>query len=138
MATRLGMLAYEMLLLTFCFYLFSSASGGIEDPILIRYPELGAASAPSWLHEGVRATYYVIAAPPAGEMEKTGNGLMQIDVVALEGGKAAINTEQYAPYPNGGMRPILNMGSVAPEGCGDFWCNPEVCRRFQTKQTTPA
>jgi hypothetical protein len=60
MAKRLGMLAYEMLLLTFCFYLFSSASGapiitgGIEDPILIRSPELGAATAPSWLQEVVR------------------------------------------------------------------------------------
>ena len=108
MESRLRTLAYEMLLLTFCFYSISLASsapmlrGGIEDPILIRYPELGAASAPSWLQEGVRATYYVIAAAPAGEMEKTGNSLIQIDVVALEGGKAAINTSDMRLTPTAG------------------------------------
>jgi len=133
---RLGIIIYGMLLLASYFYLITLASsapavtGGIEDPILIRYPELNSAPAPSWLQEGMRATYYVIAAVPAGETEKTGNGLIQIDVVAIDGGKAATDTEQYAPYPQGGMRPIQETGSVAPVGCGDFWCNPEVLQKI--------
>jgi hypothetical protein len=134
--TRLSIIAYGILLLTSYFYLIaltpsaSAVTGGIEDPILIRYPELNSAPAPSWLSEGTRATYYVIAAAPAGETEKTGNGLIQIDVVAIEGGLAATDTEQYAPYPQGGMRPIQEMGSVSPAGCGDFWCNPGVLQKI--------
>ena len=137
---RLRMLAHEIILPSlllasfFCFIsLVSSAptlTGGIEDPILIRYPELSTALAPSWLQEGTRATYYVIATSPAGDVQKTGNGLIQIDVVALGEGKAATNTEQYAPYPQGGLRPIQVTGSITPMGCGDFWSNPEVLGRI--------
>ena len=127
---------YGILLLVSYYYLISQASsapvttGGIEDPILIRYPELNSAPAPSWLQEGTRATYYVIAQAPAGETVKTGDGLIQIDVVAIDGGTAATATEQYAPYPQGGMRPIQETGSVTPVGCGDFWCNPEVLQKI--------
>ena len=136
----LRMLAHEILLPTLLlasfFFSISSVSsastltGGIEDPILIRYPELSTALAPYWLQEGTRATYYVIATSPAGDAQKTGDGLTQIDVVALGEGKAATDTEQYAPYPQGGMRPLQETGSITPVGCGDFWCNPEVLGRI--------
>lgn len=107
---------------------------GMENPLVLRYPELATAPAPSWLTEGTRATYSVIASTPESEYSEkiewttgsTGHGLSQVDVVALEDGVAATNTKPYAPYPQGGMRKLVGFGSVVPQGCGDFWASPEV------------
>jgi len=107
---------------------------GMENPLLLRYPQLATAPAPSWLTEGTRATYSVIATTPESEYSEniewttgsTGCGLSQVDVVALEDGVAATYTKPYAPYPQGGMRKLVGFGSVVPQGCGDFWCSPEV------------
>jgi len=111
---------------------------GIENPMLIRYPELTSAPAPSWLTEGTRATYNVLASTSESERTedveygtgKPGYGLAQTDVVALEQGEAATFTQSYAPDLQNAMRPLLGTGSVAPAGCGDFWCNPDVLRRI--------
>ncbi len=107
---------------------------GMENPLLLRYPQLATAAAPSWLTEGTRATYSVIASTPESEYSEniewttgsTGYGLSQVDVVALEGGVAATYTMPYAPDLQGAMRKLLGFGSVVPAGCGDFWCSPEV------------
>jgi len=107
---------------------------GIENPMLIRYPQLASAPAPTWLTEGTRATYNVLASTYESERTedvehstgKPGYGLAQTDVVALDQGKAATLTQSYAPDLQNAMRPLLGTGSVAPAGCGDFWCNPQI------------
>jgi hypothetical protein len=55
-----------------------------------------------------------------------GNGLSQLDVVALDIGRAAILNLPYAPDAQGAMRQLSGGGSDAPVGCGDFWCSPDV------------
>ena len=40
---------------------------GMENPLLLIYPELSTAPAPSWLAEGTRATYSVIASTSDAE-----------------------------------------------------------------------
>jgi hypothetical protein len=52
---------------------------GIDNPMSVRFPELLTAPAPTWLQEGVRVTYSDLATNSG----KTGNGLVQTDVVAL-------------------------------------------------------
>lgn len=112
----------------------STLPSGMENPLPLRYPELLSAPAPSWLDEGLRATYYVIASTPESERTENveygtgsaGYGLSQVDVVALEDGNAATFTLPYAPDTQGAMRQMQGFGSVVPEGCGDFWCSPEV------------
>ena len=129
-----------------CFALILTASGastlpsGKENPMPIRYPELNTAPAPLWVTEGLRATYSVLASSSdftGGVNENsdigsgsTGNGLIQIDVVAIENGIAATSTESYAPDPYGGMRVVNSYGSVVPAGIGDFWCNPLVLQKI--------
>jgi hypothetical protein len=111
---------------------------GMNNPMTIRYPELANAPALALVKEGLRATYeeYTGSGSEATTERGThmsgdspGAGLVQVDVVALEGGKAATWTSTYAPDPtNGAMKTINSYGSVNPVGCGDFWCNPEVLR----------
>jgi len=107
---------------------------GMENPLVLIYPELATATAPSWLTEGTRATYSVIASTPESDYSEniewttgsSGHGLSQVDVVALEEGVAATHTQPYAPDAQGAMRKLVGFGSVVPEGCGDFWASPEV------------
>ena len=111
---------------------------GMNNPLTLRYSELANAPAPSLVKEGLRATYeeYTGSGSEATTErgthtsgESPGAGLVQVDVVALEGGKAATWTSSYAPDPiNGAMKTINTYGSVNPAGCGDFWCNPAVLR----------
>jgi hypothetical protein len=62
---------------------------------------------------------------------RSGAGLAQVDVVALEAGEAATWTVAFAPDPTrGAMKKVNFYGSVSPAGCGDFWCNPEVLKRI--------
>jgi hypothetical protein len=112
----------------------STLPSGMENPLPLRYPELAAAPAPPMLKEGLRATYNVMASTSETERSeniewgtgKPGYGLSQVDVVALEGGKAATYTLPYAPDLQGAMRQMTGFGSVVPAGCGDFWCSPAV------------
>ena len=61
-------------------------------------------------------------------------GLDQVDVVALEGGKAATWTTAFAPDPTTNAFKKVNFcGSVNPLGCGDFWCNPDVLRSIPNR-----
>lgn len=118
---------------------------GIENPLTTRFPELLAAPAPSWLAEGARATYSVLASNSEAEhldakvlsSGSVGNGINQLDVVGLENGQAAVLNVAYAPGAGvqgyvsaagvqGALRPLLETGSVTPVGCGDFWANPTV------------
>lgn len=109
---------------------------GMNSPLTIRYPELAQAPAPALIGEGLRATYEMVAGSPEvvagrGDVAYTkgdyGAGLVQIDVVALEGSQASTWTVSYAPDPvSGGLKKVNFYGSVNPVGCGDFWCNPDV------------
>ena len=117
-------------------------SGG-DNPMPIRFPELNRAAAPEWVTEGLRATYYMIASTSDSEgginenkdvgSGSAGDGLVQIDVVAMENGMAATSTESYAPDLYGGMRKANSYGSVVPAGIGDFWCNPQVLQKIPEK-----
>jgi hypothetical protein len=118
---------------------------GIENPMPVRFPQLLNAPAPSWLAEGMRATYSVLAGSSETEhfegknlgTGQAGNGINQLDVVAIENGQAAILNEAYAPGAGvqgyvsaagvqGALRPLVETASVATVGCGDFWCSPSV------------
>lgn len=112
---------------------------GMNNPLPLRYPELANAPAPASIKEGLRATYEMVAASPdtteggglVFESGSSGVGLAQVDVVALEDGTAATWTTAFAPDPTtGAMKKVNFYGSVNPEGCGDFWCNPEVLRKI--------
>lgn len=116
----------------------STLPSGMENPLVIRYPELNTATAPAWVAEGLRVTYDVIASTTDVEHGEsvdwrsgsTGNGLSQIDVVALEDGLAATTTFPYVPDTMGAMRQKIGFGSTVPAGCGDFWCSPVVLARI--------
>jgi hypothetical protein len=133
-------------------FLSSSASSGtdylpsgIENPMPVRFPQLLTAPAPSWLNEGVRATYSALVGSSETEYlehkdleaGQAGNGINQLDIAAIEDGQAAIMNEAYAPGAGiqgyvsasgvqGALRPLVETGSVAAVGCGDFWCSPSV------------
>ena len=140
---------YGLYVALICIALILTASGlpalpsGSENPMPVRYPELNKATAPEWVTEGLRATYYVLASTSDSEgginenkdvgSGSTGNGLIQIDVVAKENGMAATSTEAYAPDLYGGMRKVNSYGSVVPAGIGDFWCNPQVLQKIPEK-----
>lgn len=111
---------------------------GMNNPLTLRYSELANAPAPALVKEGLRATYEEFTGPGREATTESwthvsgdspGAGLVQVDVVAMEDGKAATWTSTYAPDPtNGAMKTINTYGSVSPVGCGDFWCNPAVLR----------
>ena len=90
---------------------------GIDNPVSVRFPELLTAPAPPWLQEGVRVTDDTLASDSEFKGTRsvdwgtgnTGNGLVQTDVVALEGGKVATVTQSYVPYLiTGPMRPVFS------------------------------
>lgn len=110
---------------------------GMNNPLPLRYPELANTPAPASIKEGLRATYEAVTSSPdittAGGLAfvggDSGMGLDQVDVVALEGGKAATWTTAFAPDPTtNALKKVNFYGSVNPEGCGDFWCNPDILR----------
>ena len=102
---------------------------GKENPLPILLPELNTKPAPSWVVEGLRATYYATVDQGTRDGKpKVGDALLQTDVVALEGSFAATSTASYVRSPLGLFRPLTGggFGSMVPAGCGDFWCSPEV------------
>jgi hypothetical protein len=104
---------------------------GKENPLPILFPQLNAKPAPSWVEEGLRATYYATVDQGQGPRDgkpRTGDALLQTDVVALEGSLVTTSTASYVRSPLGLFRPLTGggFGSVVPAGCGDFWCSPEV------------
>lgn len=117
-----------------CLMLAATASAGTlpsgkENPLPILYPELNSKPAPSWVKEGLRATYYATVDERGGlGRSQAGVALLQTDVVALEGSTAATSTSMYVQGPLGYLRPLVSggFGSIVPAGCGDFWCSPEV------------
>jgi len=119
----------------------STLPSGLENPLTLSYPALANAPAPSWLEEGIRATYFVMASTAEFERKddieemtgSPGQGLSQVDVVALEEGKAATFTMPYAPDLQGAMRQLPGFGSQVPVGCGDFWCSPATLNSIQER-----
>jgi hypothetical protein len=114
----------------------STLPSGLDNPLPLRYPELNRAKAPSWLEEGHRATYNALVSTSDTEHGEgidygtgsAGNGLAQVDLVALEDARAATYTQTYVPDTLNAWRVAASSGSVAPEGCGEFWCSPEVLK----------
>lgn len=107
----------------------------MDNPMIIRYPQLASAAAPPAIEEGLRATHQMITGSKESETGEdiefvggdAGSGLAQVTVVAMEAGKAATLTVAFAPDATlGAMKWVNSYGSVTPAGCGDFWCNPEV------------
>ncbi len=111
---------------------------GLNNPLTLRFPELVQAPAPSLVKEGLRATYEMYSGSGREETgggltyasgDDIGAGLVQVDVIAMEGDEAATWTSAYSTDPtNGAFKVVNNYGSVNPTGCGDFWCNPDVLR----------
>ncbi|MDF0590700.1 hypothetical protein [Candidatus Methanocrinis natronophilus] len=102
---------------------------GKENPLQILFPELNTEAAPSWVREGLRATYYAtVDQGPRDGKPRSGDALLQTDVVALEGSLVTTSTASYVRSPLGLFQPLAGagFGSVVPAGCGDFWCSPEV------------
>lgn len=102
---------------------------GKENPLPILFPELNNKLAPSWVKEGLRATYYATVDQGARDGKpRVGDALIQTDVVALEESTVATSTASYVRGPLGLFRPLTGggFGSIVPAGCGDFWCSPEV------------
>lgn len=123
--------------LTTCIALSAASAGtlptlpsGKENPLPIIYPELNSKSAPTWVTDGLRATYYATFDKGINQegRAEAGEALLQTDVVALEGNSAATSTSMYVRGPLGYLRPLVSasFGSIVPAGCGDFWCSPEV------------
>lgn len=119
----------------------STLPSGLDNPLPLRYPELNRAQAPPWLAEGYRATYNALVSTSDTEhgagidygTGSAGNGLVQVDLVALEAAVAATYTQTYVPDTLNAWRVAASAGSVAPEGCGEFWCSPEVLRKIPEK-----
>ncbi|HSD58428.1 MAG TPA: hypothetical protein VLB04_09625 [Methanotrichaceae archaeon] len=119
----------------------STLPSGLDNPLPLRYPELNRADAPSWLEEGHRATYNALVSTSDTEhgggidygTGSAGNGLEQADLVALEDGQAATYTQTYVPDTLNAWRVAASGGSVAPEGCGEFWCSPDVLKSIPEK-----
>ena len=102
---------------------------GKENPLPILFPELNTKPAPSWVVEGLRATYYATVDQGTRDGKpQVGDALIQTDVVALEESTVATSTASYVRGPLGLFHPLAGggFGSVVPAGCGDFWCSPEV------------
>lgn len=123
--------------LTICIALSAASAGslptlpsGKENPLPILYPELNSKPAPTWVTEGLRATYYATVDKGANQegRAEAGDTFLQTDVVALDGNSAATSTTMYVRGPLGYLRPLVSasFGSIVPAGCGDFWCSPEV------------
>lgn len=119
----------------------STLPSGLDNPLPLRYLELNRAQAPPWLAEGYRATYNALVSTSDTEhgagidygTGSAGNGLVQVDLVALEAAVAATYTQTYVPDTLNAWRVAASAGSVAPEGCGEFWCGPEVLRKIPEK-----
>lgn len=119
----------------------STLPSGLDNPLPLRYPELNRAQAPPWLAEGYRATYNALVSTSDTEhgagidygTGSAGNGLVQVDLVALEAAVAATYTQTHVPDTLNAWRVAASAGSVAPEGCGEFWCSPEVLRKIPEK-----
>ncbi len=119
----------------------STLPSGLDNPLPLRYPELNRAQAPSWLEEGYRATYNALVSTSDTEhgggidygTGSAGNGLAQVDLVALEDGQAATYTQTYVPDTLNAWRVAASGGSVSPEGCCEFWCSPDVLRNIPEK-----
>lgn len=120
----------------------NSLPSGMNNPLPMKYPEMGNAPTPESIKEGLRATYEMTTSSPdttAGgglifESGRSGAGLVQVDVVALEDGEAATWTTAFSPDPTTrAMKKVNFYGSVSPEGCGDFWCNPDVLRSISER-----
>ena len=135
MMKKIGILSALTLLICLILAAAPSALGlptlpsGKENPLPILFPELNTKPAPSWVAEGLRATYYATVDQGARDGKpQVGDALIQTDVVALEGSFAATSTVSYVRSPLGLFRPLPGggFGSVVPAGCGDFWCSPEV------------
>ncbi len=139
--------AFSILLLLMLILSISPALGastlpsGLDNPLPLRYPELNRAIAPSWLEEGYRATYNALVSTSDTEhgggidygTGSAGNGLAQVDLVALEDGKAATYTQAYVPDTLNAWKIASSGGSVSPEGYGEFWCSPDVLRNIPEK-----
>ncbi|HII07862.1 MAG TPA: hypothetical protein HA349_11290, partial [Methanotrichaceae archaeon] len=131
--------------LTICLVLAATASAGSlptlpsgkENPLPILYPELNSKLAPSWVTEGLRATYYATIDKGVNLQGRAeaGEAIIQADVVALEGSTAATSTSMYVQGPLGRFRPLASggFGSIVPAGCGDFWCSPKVLAKVKER-----
>lgn len=125
-----------------------SLPSGVDNPLTTLYPDLKSAPAPSWIEEGVRASYTSNVALSTkyenqfgnsvdGESAKVGDGITQIDLVGLSDGRAATTNTIYTrmpPYNNYKM--ILSTGGTSPVGCGPFWCNPDVLATIPETSTS--
>ncbi len=135
--------------------------GGSSDasPITQAMPEAANTSAPNDIQPGTRLVYYTTTASfdgngstweedPNGQFihPKTGKRIRQIkqrgytgasagynvyEVVALDGGTAAIATSTYGILDNVAPRTINFSGTVAPSSSGGgLWANPDILQRI--------
>lgn len=105
------------------------------------FPEF-ATSAPVWLREGLRISFYAMTATvkPGGglpDAASSGAGILQVDIVALEEGNVAL-LQTYYLESQGQYFPSVATGGIEKCGINDYWMNPAVFAhldRFQTENS---
>jgi hypothetical protein len=104
--------------------------GGQLGDLLILFPNAARMAAPTWLKEGIRASYEVASATTQGDNGPDtgggGAGLMQYDVVAAERRTVAAYVQFYLNLGDGTVQQNLNDASVTSAGMGDFWIHPNA------------
>jgi hypothetical protein len=108
---------------------------GVENPLPLLYPELGQAPAPSWLEEGIRASYtsnvglsttYENYFGSSAE-GKAGSGITQTDITGISDGLTATTNTIYSLMPSYNTYELISsLGWAGPVGCNAFWCNADV------------
>ncbi len=123
----------------------------MENPLLKLMPELRQASAPAWVKEGLRVTYYGASASiprnryyvyknergnliKADEVGPAGAGLAQFEVVALDDTTAALSYTLFMGVETGQLAPHESFCELGVPGATSIWVNPAVLAtadRFQ-------
>lgn len=132
---------------------------GDQGPSILVLPQLRAAGAPSWVKPGLRLTYRIQAATIAGtgaewredengawvsadgrrwspyeKSSSSGEGFLQVDVVAMGDGACALLASFYLlPRPGDAPRysfsyPLIGYAANA----GGFWVNPGELKKAKT------
>lgn len=93
------------------------------------FPALANLPAPDWVREGLRINYHVMTATVGGNQDTpgvAGESILQVDVVALERTKAALQTRMMVRATDG-LHPSPATGMVGMASCaGDWWAHPSV------------
>lgn len=105
---------------------------------VIEAPGEALGAPPPWLRPGEKLTYYVLTGGIAGpntdpeESLGGGTGYMELQVVAVEGGRAMLSVRSLGTAdPGGPAMPLTTNGEVVAVGANDYWVDPDQLRLVQ-------